>query len=363
MRILAYPADRGGCGYYRVIWPAEAAADNGLEITIADTVHIPIVYDHRWPGHGDPPLGVGIVALAEPPNADLVILQRPTHWSRARLIQLLQQAGIAVVVDIDDDIHSLPAGHPGRPEWSPARHPDRNKMWLTECCARADLVTVTTPALAERYAPHGRVAILPNCVPAWYLDVEPARNDPPVITWTGTPATHVGDLSACGTAVADTMAATGARFRAIGSARTLVDLGVNGVVTGWADLTDRRPRGYPRTIAACDIALAPLLDSPFCRAKSCLKGLEAAALGVPFVASPTPDYRRLHAAGAGLLADTVDDWRTHLNSLASDPARRYAYSEIGRAAVATMTYEHQWPAWAQAWQQAVTNRRQDRTAA
>ena len=61
--------------------------------------------------------------------------------------------------------------------------------------------------------------------------------------------------------------------------------------------------GYTSSVAELGVGLVPLLDSAFNRAKSWLKGLEYAALGVPFVASPTPEYVKLAGLGAGLLAD------------------------------------------------------------
>ena len=51
--------------------------------------------------------------------------------------------------------------------------------------SKHDAVLVRHAALAERYAPHGRVAVLPNLVPARYLDVTAAPHDGTVIGWGG----------------------------------------------------------------------------------------------------------------------------------------------------------------------------------
>lgn len=53
----------------------------------------------------------------------------------------------------------------------PTTNREQNGKWLGVAWERADLVTCSTPALAERYGKHGRVAILPNYVPASYLEI------------------------------------------------------------------------------------------------------------------------------------------------------------------------------------------------
>ena len=80
------------------------------------------------------------------------------------------------------------------------------------------------------------------------------------------------------------------------------------------------------------VGLVPLTRSPFNEAKSYLKGLEYAAAGIPFIATPTEEYRLLHRAGVGRLAETPDEWRDHATQLL-DPAVRVAEAERQRAIV------------------------------
>jgi len=72
---------------------------------------------------------------------------------------------------------------------------------------------------------------------------------------------------------------------------------------------------YPSLLSGFHIGLVPLVPSPFNEAKSYLKGLEYAAAGIPFIATPTAEYRRLHEAGVGRLASTPDEWRDHATEL------------------------------------------------
>jgi hypothetical protein len=77
MRIVVYPADIGGCGHYRTIWPAHAVAEQTVgameievfEPTETDTPRIMAKLQ-------DTPYGP-VVRDVEPINADVVVLQRP----------------------------------------------------------------------------------------------------------------------------------------------------------------------------------------------------------------------------------------------------------------------------------------------
>jgi glycosyltransferase involved in cell wall biosynthesis len=92
--------------------------------------------------------------------------------------------------------------------------------------------------------------------------------------------------------------------------------------------------------------LVPLLDSPFNRAKSWLKGIEYASLGVPFIASPLPEYRKLAELGAGVLADTPQQWYEAIAMLFEDPD---PWASAGRTAVEGLTYEAHAGRWWSAW--------------
>jgi hypothetical protein len=61
----------------------------------------------------------------------------------------------------------------------------------------------------------------------------------------------------------------------------------------WAEFAASRP------MAGIDIGLVPLEARDYNRAKSALKGMEYAACGIPFVASPSPEYIRF---ACGILA-------------------------------------------------------------
>lgn len=367
MRVRLQPADSGGCGNYRLRWPGAALQAMGADVVIAER--------HLEGERMRSVLGDRLVRIPDP-DCDVVVFQRPMDPGLVEALPVLRRQGVATVVEIDDDFHALPKGHPARRHTAAMLNPDMNRVWLRRLCEAADLVTCTTPALAERYAPHGRAAIIPNYVPAWYLNIDPGGHDgPPIVGWTGSTVTHVGDLDVTGGAVARAMDATGARLHIVGTGhgvREGLDLGDRPyTASGWLP-ADR----YPTEYAGLDVAIVPLDLNRFNESKSYLKGLEAAALGVPFVASPTGPYRTLVAGGEqmerlvaerpdlvsyghapGLLADTPDDWERHLTALLSDPEYRRGVAASGAAFAARNTIEGNCWRWLEAWEQAVTNMR------
>jgi len=91
-------------------------------------------------------------------------------------------------------------------------------------------------------------------------------------------------------------------------------------------------RELPHLIARVDVNLAPLeQDNPFCRAKSENKFVEAALVGVPTIASPVEAFEFAITSGRdGLLASTLDEWKTALKTLLDSPKRRRQMGEAAR---------------------------------
>lgn len=342
MRVNVYPADDGGCGFYRVREPASALIAQGHDVSICEG--LPAVWVD------DPLTGRPNVVGIEPMDVDVVVLQRPLGRDLADAIPHLQAQGIAVVVEVDDDFGAIP---PTNISWRfvhPKANPDRNWDHLARACRMADLVTVTTPALARRYGSHGRVAVVANFVPERYLAVEPRRSPYVTVGWTGSVQTHPDDLEVTRGAVARAVAETGAQFRVVGTgigvgSRLGFDADPPG--TGWVELED-----YPAAMARVHVGIVPLADSAFNAAKSCLKAMEFAAVGVPAVMSPTPDNLRLAETGIGMVARRPREWERALRTLLTDEARREDMAAHGRQVMAGLTIEGNAHRWWEAWTQA-----------
>jgi glycosyltransferase involved in cell wall biosynthesis len=91
---------------------------------------------------------------------------------------------------------------------------------------------------------------------------------------------------------------------------------------------------YLALLAESDIAIAPLSPVRFNDAKSNIKFLEAASVGVPSVCSPRSAFA--HAVRhneTGLLADTLDEWYAALTALVVAPELRRRMGEAARTDV------------------------------
>jgi len=339
-------------------WPAEHLASAGHDVTsvLPADRHFRMDIDRTGRVH----------RVYLPPGTDVVVLQRVTHPFLASAIPAMRAQGVAVVVDIDDDLSCI---HPENPAFI-SLHPKsvgvmqdngvRNQhSWrhLQTACRDATLVTVSTAALLDRYG-YGHGRLLPNRLPDAYYGL--CRADSDVIGWPAALQTHPDDPTAVGPAVARLVAA-GATFRVVGFP---AGVGRAFGMPDWRGDETCRPvplEEYPAAVARIGIGIAPLADTRFNAAKSALKILEMSACGVPWVASPRVEYRKLHTEGAGLLADRPKDWYRLLRDLRNNPARRAELSEAGRAVAENHRLrDHAWR-WLEAWADALRLERQHRT--
>lgn len=336
MRVKVHPADQGGCGHYRLIWPAQALTNQGGDVEIS--AGLPAIWRDDNTGQAEL-VGIG------PVDADVVVLQRPLQHHLADAIPLLQDQGVAVVVEVDDDFSCIPPANPAYGHAHPHTNPDRNWNHLARACQLADLVTVTTPALARRYGHHGRVRVVPNCVPARYLDI----TAPPfeqTVGWSGSVDTHPGDLEVTRGAVGRAAAACGLTVRVVGTGRGVPEaLDVTGVeASGWLPI-----RQYPEQLAHLGIGIVPLAATAFNQAKSSLKMCELAAVGVPCVVSPSADNRRVNGEGIGLIAERPREWERAIRTLASSESMRSEMAGVGRDVMRRHTIEGNADRWMEAW--------------
>lgn len=335
MKVVVYPADSWGCGSFRMRWPGEACAQAGHDVRVVEphARRLKVVME----GH--------TVKDVLDIDADVVVLQRVTHAYMAQAVGVMRAKGITVVVDVDDDLSSI---HPSNPAWQVHRPGAGLHSWhnVALACRNASLVTVSTPALLDVYARHGRGHVLPNYLPDYYYGLP--RVDSDVVGWPGSFHSHPNDPETVGGAVA-----------------RLVDEGAEFVMRGDSTGAGRAfglaadpPGGgvpieeWPAAVASLGIGIAPLADTKFNASKSWLKPAELSACGVPWVASPRAEYRRLHAMGAGVLADRPRVWYRELKRLRESAAMRAELSEAGRAVAEQLRLSENAWRWAEAWSRA-----------
>lgn len=361
MKVVVYPADRHGCGHHRLIWPAEALKRAGHDVTVVSPSerHLTLLLDNARDN---------VVRVETPPGVDVVVLQRVTHRYLAQSVGVMRSQGIAVVVDVDDDLSSI---HPSNPAWRDL-HPKREKYvagtelhmhswhYLGDACRDATLVTATTPALMRRYAAHGRGRELPNYLADHYYRVKHTDSD--LIGWPAALHSHPDDPAAVGNAISR-LVVDGHTFQVtttgsdVANAFGITDPTLIEQLEQPIDLME-----WPAKISDIGVGIAPLADTRFNQAKSWLKPLELAAVGVPWVASPRAEYARLHKLGCGLLADKPKMWYRLLKDLATSSARRGELSEAGRAVAQQLRIrDHAWRWW-EAWSDALTIQRGSESA-
>jgi len=351
MRVHLHPVDEAGCGYYRMQEPCRAARLYGVDAEIHETFKI--VSD-----------GTEQTKVL-PTEADVIVMQRPVKHRYINRVEEFQAMGVAVVIEIDDDLSALHPQHVSREFMEGRREGDADVHWrvTAKLASIADMVTVTSEALAERFAPHGRAAVIPNCVPAALLE-EPRLSNGHTVGWTGAINYHPGDLEITYGGVQGALEGTDWEFLKIGGGPERCQRGLD--LKHRPESTGPLPiEGYHRALGGLDIGIVPLADSRFNQAKSYLKGIEYAARGVPFVASPVAEYERLHEMGLGLLAkDRARSWKTAIRLLMQNGEQRAEMAERGKEIVREhCTFEAQGWQWAEAWEEAVRVRQAHKAAA
>lgn len=291
MRVRLLPGDQGACGHYRLAWPGQAVArltDHEVSLTEPGTVQMRTTRGLTGPAKFE-------VRGLDPTEVDVAVVQRIGSENGVRLIQHLQEHGVAVVLDADDALWAIDPANSSHRAWNGRPH---HWKWMDEAARVADLVTVTTGALAARYGrEHGRVEVIPNYLPTGALatDAEMAsrlgRRTPTRVGWAGTLKSHPNDLPVAHSGV-HTARKLGAEVHVVGD-------GI-GVHTAWGlpyEQVVRHPpvplERYHAALDALDIGLVPLADDTFNRSKSWLKALEYAGRGIPSLVSPTPANRSL----------------------------------------------------------------------
>lgn len=348
MKVLALAADEGGCGFYRVRAPAEELKLIGVDVTVADGLDI------VGTKHSDGKTEVEEIRT----DADLLVIQRPLDSAMTAVIEQAKRQGIATVVEVDDDfstVHTQNIAH----EHMEGKEYTGSK-WVEKATSIADHVTVSTPQLLK-YARHGRASILRNCVPVSIFDISigKSKQEWPRIGWTGSVQTHPWDLQETKGSIATVLRDNSLPFNVVGDGQLVstylgLDKDTQVFSTGWVDLS----LYYHHLLSFIDIGIVPLEISPFNQAKSALKGLEYAALGIPFVATPTREYERMAAYGVGKIAKTPSEWRKHLQRMIDRPSETERIAKESRDRIeAEHTYRVNAPQWIEAWEKAIDYRK------
>jgi len=233
-----------------------------------------------------------------------------------------------VILDLDDDFRNIPVDHPGYPYVGPGNPAILSQ--LEAAISMADVLTVATPVLADRYASMAhKVAVIPNgwsrSNPLWDKPSPPHRTIN--IGWAGT-ATHRQDMALVRREIVRLMRELPQVQLVIGGDYAVYEAFNAIPETRRLFLPMTTFEDYPFMLSHFDILLAPLRNNVFNQAKSDIKLLEAGIRRIPWVASPVEAYRAWGAGG--VLAETEGDWYTALKTLVDDAGLRRELGEAGR---------------------------------
>lgn len=306
--VLFWVGEPGGTGEYRCGGPGRALARAGWDVAFEDD-GIDVSVGGRV--KGDP---------------DVLVLCRAMGDYVPDAVRRIKACGRTLVVfDVDDWFGGVPAYNPA------SLIPGEVVNTMHQAMTEADLITCSTPELAEAYGRLNRTVVLPN-----YLDPaiwQPWQDTPRVrshihVGWAGAFHWRSGDLELLKPwlpAFLDRHQDT-VRFVAVGCRELLEWLGIDGLTTPQLPPGERttfrnkdlHPYNHlPAMLANLDIGLVPLTGNRFNQAKSWCKGLEYGAMSVPAVASPSREYRTYIRPGVnGLLAR--DNWARQVETIMDD---------------------------------------------
>jgi glycosyltransferase involved in cell wall biosynthesis len=263
--------------------------------------------------------------------------------------------GRAIVYESDDDLLNVKAWNGVSRRIAPERE------IIERMVRRADLVTVTTPILAERHrAFNDEVRVIRNAVdPSWYevASDAPAVSGDPRLLYYAKP-NRMRDYDVCRPAVDELVRRhPGARRVWLGA----LDAPAGGSPAPVIAAVDEvgsyvaGPAAFSRSLAAArpDIGLAPLVGDEFDQAKSELHWLEYTMAGAATIATRMPGggpFDVIRDGVDGLLASDRAEWSSALARLTESPAFRAEVAGRARERVlADYTVAARAPEWADAY--------------
>lgn len=333
---LACVATKTANGHYRVIVPMQEMARRG------HTVH--------WPGDRTfLQLRDGAV-----PPWDLMHVQQMHDEEGLEIMARMRRAGVAVVWDTDDDISAVTRGSEAWHRLGGRRGIRRHFKQALQAARTAHLVTTTNEHLARVYREHGveHVIAVENYVAPEDLR-HPRRRHQGVVIGITAAGEHEPDLRRM--RLGQTLDRLlerhdGVRVVAIGADpglrnrhrfRHVDDVPIDALIPAESEF---------------DVALAPLRDTAFNRARSNVKLKEYAAAGAMWLASPVGPYAGMGEEQGGLLVGD-GEWLEVLEALLRDPERRRALADRARAWVRGQTIRAGAARWQTAYRDAVERAR------
>jgi len=261
------------------------------------------------------------------------------YFSRNDVPQYIAQAGglgdfhtKPIVLDIDDNVQATRPYNPGYRSF----HPNSpNMAWNIKSLGVFDAITVSTENLKEYYSQYtdaDKIYVCPNSLDWERRDKSLAKKytselykkdkDEIRIGWSGS-AAHWENLKHIEKPIADILKkypkATFYYTGLFGDLFQDPEIKDRVKTVSWAGLKDWSDRNVEMNL---DIAVAPLADNMFNRAKSNLRILEFGSAGYPVIATPVEPYRTFEDGVEIMHATEKDEWFEALDELVGSKERR-----------------------------------------
>jgi glycosyltransferase involved in cell wall biosynthesis len=274
--VLAYFADSGGCGWYRVKLPA--------------------AYVNRDYGQRVNMIVSNFISKEEVLQSNTIpwkafLLERQHTAESIRVAEILKlKYNAPIIYEADDDFFTIHPSAPTKAAYTPEILANIKKLLKI-----TDHMTVSTEPLVKVFNKFcSSVTVIPNAIDVEFMKTiakkkEDYERDEIVIGWTGG-QTHFIDLSIIASTLKDVV---------------LSHKNVKLLIGGWdncplfADMPEdkmiripwaHKMRQHYTNLRNIDIGVAPLADVPFNHSKSNIKYLELSAVGIPTIASDITPY-------------------------------------------------------------------------
>ena len=311
------PIQPNGCAWYRCYLPMQQLKKDKYESAMG------------MPGFSDKH-GYGILI---PDNKsvhgwDIVVLKLIMLEKFVEHTEKALELGQKIVVDLDDHMEGLEKSNLAYHMTSPEKNSKNNREHYFKIIEKATALTVSSPFLQKFYQekyPNKPVYLIRNGID---LDRWKIRNDHsqwlPTYGWVGATPWRSGDLEILNPFLGEFLKERHCRFHHSGS--IIKAPTVSKQISIDEKIFTSQPMkpimSYPELFRKIDVGIVPLTDVDFNHAKSFIKGLEYSAAGIPFIASPSPEYQYLADNGVGRIANTAEEWISHAEELLSPKVRK-----------------------------------------
>lgn len=272
--------------------------------------------------------------LRFPEHRGAAVFAAPGDGARAVVAALLQERGVPVLVEADDDYLGFSSVH-ARAGW--ARAVDGGSPHSTErhgvIVASADAVIVATEELARLYGRvNGNVFVCPNSIePSDWPHVGEPDDGVVRIGWLAS-ASHADDRELVEPALEWASEQPGVEVVAMGVGRDSDGRPWWSFPHRYVAFDDDIDR-YWHQMGRLDIGLAPVVPNEWSVYRSDLKALEYAMAGACPVLSEAPPYAGWHDEDGCLKAQSSDDFLRAVKRLVATPDDARALAREARARV------------------------------